>query len=135
MQVSKTFQIQVEKLEDEKQLAFGWLYQCKDKDGNQIVDHSKQVISEAELENATYNYVLNHRHGKDMHSGAPIGRLVECIAFTEEKKRALGLPDGALPTGTWIGMRIDDPSVWQKVKSGERRMFSLGGRAIERKLT
>lgn len=35
-----------------------------------------------------------------------------------------------MPVGWWIGFRVTDDDVWEKVKSGEYSMFSIGGTAI-----
>lgn len=64
-----------------------------------------------------------------MHEKIGIGRLVESMVFTEEKIKALGIPEGTLPIGWWVGFKIDDLSVWEKIESGEYRAFSIGGTA------
>lgn len=38
--------------------------------------------------------------------------------------------EGTLPEGWWIGFRVTDPDVWDKVKSGEYPMFSIEGEAV-----
>ena len=47
--------------------------------------------------------------------------------FTKEKMQAMGLPEDALPQGWWIGFYIDDDDAWEKIKSGDYRMFSIEG--------
>lgn len=41
----------------------------------------------------------------------------------------LGIPEGTLPVGWWIGFKVLDEDVWEKVKSGEYPMFSIEGEA------
>jgi hypothetical protein len=67
-----------------------------------------------------------------MHAGGAVGRLVETVALTREKQDALGIPEGAVPEGWWVGYKIDDAATWERVKSGELRSFSLGGRGERR---
>lgn len=126
--------VRFEKVDTDQRLAFGWLYQCKRADGSLVVDHSGEIIEIEELEKATYRFALESRRAGEMHKIIGVGRLVEVICFTPEKKRALGIPDGLLPDGTWVGFKIDDDGVWAGVKSGRYKMLSLGGRAIKEAL-
>ena len=52
-----------------------------------------------------------------------------CVVFTEEKQRAMGIPEGTLPIGWWIGFKVFDTDVWEKVKDGTYSMFSIEGEA------
>jgi hypothetical protein len=54
--------------------------------------------------------------------------MVESVVFTKEKMAAMGIPEGIVPEGWWIGYYIEEDTTWQKVKSGEYSMFSIGGR-------
>ena len=49
--------------------------------------------------------------------------------FTKDKQRAMGLPEGILPEGWWIGFYIEDDDAWERIKNGTYRMFSIEGRA------
>jgi len=118
----------------DQQLVFGWLYVCTKSDGTQVVDHSAEVVDIAELEKATYQFVLKSRVAGQMHEKIGVGRLVESICITREKRAAMGIPEGILPDGTWVGFKIDDPETWDGVKSGRFKMFSFGGKAIRRTL-
>ena len=42
---------------------------------------------------------------------------------------AMGIPEGTLPTGWWIGFQVTDVDVWEKVKDGTYSMFSIEGEA------
>lgn len=55
--------------------------------------------------------------------------LVESVVFTEEKMQAMGIPAGTLPIGWWIGFKVTDEDVWEKVKDGTYPMFSIEGEA------
>lgn len=131
-------QIEITKRDDEQRLVFGWLYVSKRADGTDVVDHSGETISVETLEKAAYNFVLDARLGGVMHKkgadGNPraVARLVECIAFTPEKRKALGIAEGSVPDGMWVGFKVDDDEAWEGVKSGKYRMLSLGGKAVRR---
>ena len=46
----------------------------------------------------------------------------------------LGIPDGTLPVGWWIGFKVTDEDVWAKVKDGTYPMFSIEGSAIREEI-
>ena len=41
----------------------------------------------------------------------------------------MGIPEGTLPVGWWIGFQVTDADVWEKVKDGTYSMFSIEGEA------
>ena len=58
------------------------------------------------------------------------GKLVESCVLTAEKQKAMGIPEGTLPIGWWVGFKITDDDAWQRVKNGTYRMFSVEGKAV-----
>ncbi|MGN0489344.1 MAG: XkdF-like putative serine protease domain-containing protein [Ruminococcus sp.] len=119
----------IAKHDEEKRIAFGWAYQCRDKTGAQMVDHSGDIVDADVLENAAYKFVELYREGSDNHERGGIGVLVESMMFTPEKTAALGIPDRTLPTGWWVGFKVTDEAVWDKIKDGTYSMFSIEGTA------
>ena len=65
-----------------------------------------------------------------MHKRRGIGLLVESVVFTPDKQEAMGIPAGTIPSGWWIGLKITDNAVWEKVKDGTYNMFSIEGDAV-----
>ena len=123
------------KVQEDQRLVFGWLYVHRDKTGKMIVDHSREIIQMHELEKASYEFVMHHRAAGEMHERTVgVGTLVECCVFTAEKRAAMGIPEGILPDGMWVGFKIFDDRTWEGIKSGKYKMFSLGGHAIKRQL-
>ena len=120
----------IQKSSDEKRLAFGWASISQDENGATLVDLSEDVIDPETLESAAYEFVKLYREGGEMHERGGCAVLVESVVFTKEKMAAMGIPDGTLPTGWWIGFYVTDDEVWEKVKSGEYPMFSIEGTAI-----
>ena len=49
------------------------------------------------------------------------------MVFTRQKQEALGIDLGKV--GWFVGFKVDDADVWAKIKSGERPMFSIAGKA------
>lgn len=117
------------KSDDEKMLAFGWASVSMRVDGEVIEDWQKDIVEPDELENAAYEFVLLYREGGEMHERGGAAVLVESVVFTEEKMQAMGIPAGTLPVGWWIGFKVLDEDVWEKVKDGTYPMFSIEGEA------
>ena len=91
-------------------------------------------IDTEDLEKAAYEYVAEFGTAGEMHQRGGIGRVIESIVFTKEKAAALGIPEDALPEGWWIGFKIQDDEVWEKIKNGEYSMFSIEGKAIREQM-
>lgn len=117
------------KSDDEKMLAFGWASVSMRVDGEVIEDWQKDIVEPEELEKAAYEFVLLYREGGEMHERGGTAVLIESVVFTEEKMQAMGIPVGTLPVGWWIGFKILDEDVWEKVKDGTYPMFSIEGEA------
>lgn len=119
----------IRKSEGDKMLAFGWANIAVTENGQQIEDYHEDLIDTAELEQAAYSFVELYREGGEMHERGGVAVLVESMVFTKEKQSALGIKKGTLPEGWWIGFKVTDADVWEKVKSGEYSMFSIEGKA------
>lgn len=119
------------KTDDDKRLVFGWASVSIKVDGNQLKDLQEDMIDPEDLEEAVYEYVLNFRDTGEEHISTmrKKGKLVESCVFTAEKQKAMGLPEGILPIGWWIGFKIEDDAAWERVKDGTYKMFSIEGKA------
>lgn len=119
------------KTDDDKRLVFGWASVSITVDGEQLEDRQQDLIDPEDLEEAAYEYVLNFRDTGERHNPnlRKKGKLVESCVFTAEKQKAMGLPEGILPVGWWIGFKIEDDEAWEKVKNGTYKMFSIEGKA------
>jgi len=119
----------VMKSDDDKRLVFGWASVAVRVTGEVIEDRQEDIVEIEELERAAYEYTVDFGTAGEMHERGGIGRLVESVVFTKEKAAAMGIPEGYLPEGWWVGFRILDDGVWQKIKSGEYSCFSIEGTA------
>ncbi len=120
---------QITKSNDDKMLAFGWANISIRANGEMIEDYQQDIVEPEELENAAYKFVELYREGGEMHERGGSAVLVESMVFTKEKMKVLGLPEGVLPVGWWIGFKVLDKDVWEKVKNGKYLMFSIEGEA------
>lgn len=121
----------IKKMDEDKRLVFGWASVSIRADGQQLEDLQHDLIDPEDLEESAYEFVLNFRDTGELHNPnlRKKGKLVESCVFTEEKQRAMGLPEGILPVGWWIGFKIEDDAAWEKVKDGTYKMFSVEGKA------
>jgi hypothetical protein len=143
-----TLEGEISKLDDERRLVFGWA-SIAEIGGKIVTDLQGDRITEDTLEQAAYDYVLNARVGGRMHEdddegeARQIGTLVESIVFTKEKQKSMvkslrvqGI-EAELDLGCiawWIGFRVQDDTVWQEVKDGKLKAFSVGGRGKREKM-
>lgn len=120
------------KTDNDKRLVFGWASIAITVDGEQLEDRQKDMIDPEDLEESVYEYVLNFRDTGEEHipTMRKKGKLVESCVFTAEKQKAMGIPEGTLPVGWWIGFKIEDDAAWERVKNGTYRMFSIEGKAF-----
>lgn len=125
----KKSRFKIAKSDDDRMLAFGWASVSMRVGGELVEDWQQDIVEPAELENAAYRFVELYREGGEMHERGGAAVLVESIVFTEEKMKAIGIPPGALPVGWWIGFKVLDEDVWEKVKDGTYSMFSIEGEA------
>lgn len=114
--------------DEPQQLIFGWANVTVAEDGTPPADWQGDIIPTDDLEEAAYNYVLNFgMAGMNHEWSTECGWIVESMMFTKEKMNLLGIPEGVVPEGWWIGFYIPDPSVYKKVIEGDFNMFSIQG--------
>lgn len=128
-EVGKSFNVY--KVDSDKRFVFGWASVSITVEGEQLEDRQKDMIDPDVLEEAAYDYVLHFRDTGEEHISTmrKKGKLVESCVFTAEKQKAMGIPEGILPIGWWIGFKIDDDDAWERVKNGTYKMFSIEGKA------
>ncbi len=120
------------KVDEEQGRVYGWAYVLT-KNGEQVVDHSDDVIDTPEarhsLEEAFVNYVKDHRTGDLDHENFGVSRLIEAAFITKEKAEVMGIE--ATQEGLWVGYEFnrDTPEgqqAWETAKT--RGAFSIVGR-------
>jgi hypothetical protein len=121
--------IDIAKMNDESHLVFGWANVAVDKEGEIPLDWQGDITSPEVLEKAAYKYVLKFRDMGEMHKGDVTGYLVESVMFTKQKMKSMGIPEGVVHEGWWVGFFVPDEEVVAKIKSGEYNMFSIQGKA------
>lgn len=110
-------------------LVSGWANVAIKSDGTLPLDWQGDIIRPEVLEKAAINFMLDYRESGVMHEGECKGTVVESIVFTKEKQKAIGIPEGCVPEGWFITVKVHDSELFSKVKSGQYRMFSIQGSA------
>lgn len=127
MSITATFK--VAKTNDSEGLVSGWANVALQVDGTPPLDWQDDIIRPETLEKAAVNFMLDYRGSGVMHEGDEKGIVVESIVFTKEKQAAIGIPEGTVPEGWFITVKIFDPIVREQVKNGTFKMFSIQGHA------
>lgn len=121
----------IKKFYDDEQLVFGWASVAKDKDGTRPIEWQGDEIEAHEMEPAVYDFVLQQGITKEMHRAEKAkGQVVESLIFTKEKMKAMGIPEGTVPEGWWVGFKVSDKDTFMKVKAGIYKMFSIEGKGV-----
>lgn len=134
---SLTWEGEISKVDEEKRQVFGWC-SLSEVDGEPVTDLQGDYVPIEETEKSAYEYVIRSRKGGDMHARVSkdwrdkdeplhVADLIESFVVTPEKLAQMGLPSDALPKGWWVGFKVADDDVWEKVKTGERTGFSIHG--------
>lgn len=124
----------ISKAREDEMLVSGWANVAVNKDGSIPLDWDDDVIAPETLEKAAIDFMLDYRGSGEMHKGDSKGTVVESIVFTKDKQQALGIPEGVVPEGWFITVKVHDPDVFSKVKDGTYKMFSIQGTAKRVKL-
>lgn len=132
--ISEHKEFAIAKTVDDQHLVFGWANIAFKADGEQVCDLQSDLIDTEDLEKAAYLYATNYRAGGEMHiqdmAHKNIGTMIESCVFTKEKQLAMGLPEGVVPEGWWIGFKIHSDEAWDKIKDGTYKMFSIEGTGV-----
>ena len=115
------------KVDGEQRVVFGWA-SVVEEHGFEVQDTQGDVISEEEIENAAFDFVMNAREGHAMHKGENVATLCASLVFTKQIQKLLGI---STEVGWLVGFHVHDDEIWKMVKSGELPMFSIGGEAHE----
>ena len=88
---------------------------ARNADGTIPLDWQGDIIRPDVLEKAAIDFMLHYRESGEMHRGSSKGTVVESIVLTKDKQAALGIPEGIVPEGWFITVKIEDPAVFERV--------------------
>lgn len=124
----------ITKSNNEERLVSGWANVAVNADGSIPLDWQDDIIRPEVLEKAAIQFMMDYRDSGIMHIGSPVGVVVESIMFTKEKQACIGIPEGTVPEGWFITVKVLNQEVFEHVKAGLYKMFSIQGTATRVKL-
>lgn len=83
----------IAKKDDDKMLVFGWVNVSITVDGEVVEDWQEVIVEPKVLEQPAYTFVELYREGGEMHECGGAAVLIESVVFTEEKLKAMGIPE------------------------------------------
>lgn len=101
--------------------------------GEPVTDSQGDRISMADLQKAAHEFIVNARVAKAMHKGDAVGEVVESVIVDDAFVKAMGATTDK--RGWWIGMQVHDEAIRKRVRAGELRAFSIGGRGKRQKVS
>ena len=104
----------------------GW-FSVIEVDGERYFDWHDDSADMAVLKKAAHKFITNVRSAKLLHKGKAIGDVVESVLIDDDFAAAHGITHSK--RGWWGTMQVHDEDVRKRVRSGELRSFSIGGRA------
>lgn len=117
------------KVDERQKQVFGYANVAVKRDGQPMVDLQADEIPADVLEKAAYDFVAHYAECGEMHADECYrGTLIESVMITPEKLEAWGLAKDAVAPRWWVGFQLD-ADTFQKVATGQYRMFSIQGRA------
>jgi len=119
------FYVEFQKSDTTGKYVRGWASVVSE-NGAPVQDWDGDMIGIEEVRKAAHAFVTNVRVAKAMHRGQPIGEVVESVVIDDEFAKSLGITDGK--RGWWIGMAIHDETIQKKIRDGDLRAFSIGGK-------
>lgn len=123
--MSKSFTLSADVVKAEQQIAYGWA-SVVSIDGKELVDKQGHIISSAEMEKMANTFMMSQRVAKEMHTGGTVGQIIHSMPITKQLMKALGIEGDT--EGWLIGVKVNDPDVWKRVKDGTLKAFSIGGK-------
>ncbi len=115
------------KLDDEARMVYGWASVIKE-NGIDVIDTQGDIIKSEELIQASTEFMKSARMSLAMHKGGSIGQVIHSFPLVGDLMKSLGVESEK--EGWIVGVSINDAGVWNQVKSGELKAFSIGATAV-----
>lgn len=126
---------EIVKTDPARQHVFGWAYVTHDVGGEVNVDKSGDFVDTVEeIEKSAYDFVLKSRKGDADHTNVHGADMIESVVFTPEKIEKMGIPEGTVPLGWWVGFHVNDADTWARVERKELTSFSVHGKGTRAKI-
>jgi cation transport regulator ChaB len=121
--VEHPIQVQIKKVDADAQVFYGWASVVENA-GDLVVDHDGDDWLWREMEQTAFNYCKSGGAHGVMHEAIAESDLIASMPFTPDLQKALGIDLGRV--GWLVAFRVNDESLWKRIKSGELSMLSIG---------
>lgn len=110
------------KADEERRLVYGVIAESG------MVDAQRDVMSARTIEDMAHNFMMRFRRFDERHSWRQIPAMpVESWVFRED----VTIFGQLIKAVSWVvGVKVFDDGAWQKIRSGEYRAFSIGGKGV-----
>lgn len=114
------------KVDTERRIVWGWASVCTMK-GDLVTDRQGDRIAPSQMEKMADRFMRSARAAKAMHYGDDVGEVIHSFPMTKELADAFGIQSDR--EGWITGTYIKSDEEWDKVRKGEYKGLSIGGRA------
>lgn len=98
------------------------------------VDTQDEYMTAEEIEKSAHSYLVNSRVVGKQHTKVADASVVESYIAPQDLEFAGQYGPQSVPKGSWvIGVKVNNPDLWQKVLDGEITGFSVGGFGVRNK--
>ena len=117
----------------DKQIVGGIVSVSTMADGSPYFDIEGDTIEPQDLINIAEDFMLNDctfdlEHNSIIEGAPPItAKVVQSFVITPEICTSLGLTSSIYGYAWWLAVHIEHEGIWEKIKSGEFKGFSIGG--------
>ena len=120
--VGEEYHAPIFKADEERRLVYGVIAESG------MVDAQGDVMSAQTIEDMAHDFMIRFRRFDERHNWRQVAAMpVESWIFRED----VTLFGQLIKAVSWvIGVKVFDDGIWQKVRSGDYRAFSIGGRGV-----
>ena len=120
--VGEEFHAPIFKADEERRLVYGVIAE------SDMVDAQGDVMSARTIEDMAHDYMIRSRKFDDRHNWKQVAAMLVESWIVREDTNLFGQLVKAV---SWvIGVKVFDDVIWQKIKSGVYKAFSIGGKGV-----
>ena len=120
--VGDEFHAPIFKADEERRLVYGVIAE------SDMVDAQGDVMSARTIEDMAHDYMIRSRKFDDRHNWKQVAAMLVESWIVREDTTLFGQPVKAI---SWvIAVKVFDDVIWQKIKSGVYKAFSIGGKGV-----
>ena len=117
---------EIVKFHEEQRMVYGWASVISEA-GIPFIDSQGDIIESHELLKATTDFMQDARIAKAMHSGNQVGEVVHSFPLIADIAKTFGITCDK--EGWIVGVKVKSDEVWNQVKNGTFKAFSIGAEA------